>query len=162
VRKVSFSILHNSNISGISQTACGGQHTEWFLMNLMRSRLRASPRPAHRQPRSAREFCRWLSMPTTFWTKGSSYISSQITGGVENAVPLHVDIPRTGGRGFDLPSGDAMQEYLKFSYECFLSVLPFEGYCCKLCPSQNRRRKKSQGSLPLSKHSTLMFCFLIY
>jgi hypothetical protein len=59
-------------------------------------------------------------MPITFGMKGSSYLCSQITGGVENAVPLHVDIPRTGGRGFDLPSEDSFQEYLKFPYECFL------------------------------------------
>jgi hypothetical protein len=61
-------------------------------------------------------------MPITFGRKGSSYLCSQITGGVENAVPLHVDIPRTGGIGFDLPSGDAVQEYLQFPYECFLSL----------------------------------------
>jgi hypothetical protein len=36
-------------------------------------------------------------MPITFGMKGSSYLCSQITGGVENAVPLHADIPRTGG-----------------------------------------------------------------
>jgi hypothetical protein len=59
--------------------------------------------------------------------KGSSYLCSQITRGTENAVPLHVDIPRTGGRGFDLPSEDALQEYLKFPYECFLSDLSFRG-----------------------------------
>jgi hypothetical protein len=47
-------------------------------------------------------------MPITFGMKGSSYLCSQITGGVENAVPLHVDIPRTGGRGFDLPSEDSL------------------------------------------------------
>jgi hypothetical protein len=41
-------------------------------------------------------------MPITFGMKGSSYLCSQIIGGVENAVPLHVDIPRTGGGGFDL------------------------------------------------------------
>jgi hypothetical protein len=32
-----------------------------------------------------------------------------------------------------------------FSYEYFLLDLPFEGYCCKLWPSNNTRRKKSQG-----------------
>jgi hypothetical protein len=55
-------------------------------------------------------------MPITFEMKGSSYLCSQITGGVENAVPLHVDIPRTGGRGFDLPSEAALQEYLKLVF----------------------------------------------
>jgi hypothetical protein len=81
-------------------------------------------------------------MPITFGMKGSSYLCSQITRGVENAVPLHVDIPRTGGGDFDLLSEDSLQEYLKFPYECFLSViLPFKGYCCKLCPSNNPRRK---------------------
>jgi hypothetical protein len=57
---------------------------------------------------------------------GSSYLCSQITGGIENAVPLHADIPRTGGKGFDLPAEDSLQEYLKFPYKCLLSVLlPF-------------------------------------
>jgi hypothetical protein len=45
--------------------------------------------------------------------KESSYLCSQITGGVENAVPLHANIPRTGGRESDLPSEDALQEHLK-------------------------------------------------
>jgi hypothetical protein len=74
-------------------------------------------------------------MPITFGMKGSSYLYSQITGGVENAVPLNADIPRNGGRGFDLPSEDSLHEYFKFPYECFLSaLLPFESYCCKLFP----------------------------
>jgi hypothetical protein len=80
-------------------------------------------------------------MPITFGMKGCSYVCSQITGGVENAVPLHVDIPHTGGRGFDLPSEDDLQEYLKLPYKCFLSLLQFKGYCCKLCPSNNLRKK---------------------
>jgi hypothetical protein len=58
-------------------------------MNLTRSRLCASPLPGHRRPLSAREFCWWLSMPLTFGMKGSSYLCSKITGGVENAVPLN-------------------------------------------------------------------------
>jgi hypothetical protein len=62
-------------------------------------------------------------MPITFGMKESTYLCSQITGGVENAVPLHANIPRNGGRYFDLPSEDALQEYLKFPYERFLSVL---------------------------------------
>jgi hypothetical protein len=62
-------------------------------------------------------------MPITFGMKESSYLCSQITGGVENAVPLHANIPRPFGRNFDLPSEDALQEYFKFPYECFLSVL---------------------------------------
>jgi hypothetical protein len=77
--------------------------------------------------------------------KGSSYLCSQITGGVENAAPLHINIPCTGRIGFDLPSEDAVQEYLKFPYKCFLAVLLFEDYCSKLCPLNNPRRKKSQG-----------------
>jgi hypothetical protein len=97
-------------------------------------------------------------MPITFGMKRSSYLCSylcsQITGSVENAVPLHVDIPRTGGRGFDLHSEGALQEYLKFTYECFLSVrLPFEGYCYKLCPSNNPRRKKKQHGLRSGEHA---------
>jgi hypothetical protein len=31
-------------------------------------------------------------LPITFGMKGSSYLCSQITGGVENTDPLHVDI----------------------------------------------------------------------
>jgi hypothetical protein len=58
-------------------------------------------------------------MPITFGMKESSYLCSQITGG-ENAVPLRANIHRTGGRDFDLPSEDALQEYLKVPYECFL------------------------------------------
>jgi hypothetical protein len=58
-------------------------------------------------------------MPITFGMKKSSYLCSQTTGGDENAVPLHANIPRTGGRDFDLPSEDALQEYFKFPYECF-------------------------------------------
>jgi hypothetical protein len=83
-------------------------------------------------------------MTITFGMKESSYLCSQIAGSVENAVPLHTDIPHTCRRGFDLPSEDALQEYLKYPYETFLSVLPPEGYCCKLCPLNNHR-KKSHG-----------------
>jgi hypothetical protein len=36
------------------------------------------------------------------------------------------------------PSSESFQV---FPYECFLSILPFECYCCKLCPSNNPRRK---------------------
>jgi hypothetical protein len=75
-------------------------------------------------------------MPIIFGMKGSAYLFSQIAG-VKNAAPLHVDIPRNGGRGFDLASEDALQEYLK----CFVSVLPFVCYCCKLRPSNIPRRK---------------------
>jgi hypothetical protein len=56
-------------------------------------------------------------MSKTFGMKGSSYLCSHITGGVENVVPLHVDISRTSRRGFDLPSEDSLQQYLKFPYE---------------------------------------------
>jgi hypothetical protein len=73
-------------------------------------------------------------MPIIFGMKGSSYLCSQITGVVENAVPLDVDIHRTGGRGFDLLSEDSLQQYLKFPDERFLSVLLlFEGYYWPLC-----------------------------
>jgi hypothetical protein len=103
-----------------------------------------------------------------FRMKGSSYLCSQITGGVENAVPLHVDIPHTGGRGFHLPSEDSLQHYLKSPYECFLSVLLlFKGYFCKLCPSNDLIRKKSKGlrSGKRAGHILLliiMFYFLVY
>jgi hypothetical protein len=73
---------------------------------------------------------------------GSSYLCSQIIGGVENVVPLHVDIPRTGGRVLNYPL-----KYLQFLYEYFLLVLlPFGCYCSKLCPSYNPRRKNHKDS----------------
>jgi hypothetical protein len=62
-----------------------------------------------------------------------------------NAVPLHVNIPRTDGRDSDLPSEAVVQEYLQFPNEYFLLVLSFGGYSCKCCPSDNPERKKSQG-----------------
>jgi hypothetical protein len=55
--------------------------------------------------------------------KGSSHLCPRITGDVENAFPLHVDIPRTGGRGSDLLFETVLQEYLQFPYEYFLLVL---------------------------------------
>jgi hypothetical protein len=51
--------------------------------------------------------------PITFETKGSPYLCSQFTGDVENAVPLHVDTPRTGGSS-DLPFETVLQKYLQF------------------------------------------------
>jgi hypothetical protein len=56
---------------------------------------------------------------------GEFLLRSQITGGTENAVPLHVDIPRTGGRGSNLPFEAVLQGDLKFPYEYFLLHLPF-------------------------------------
>jgi hypothetical protein len=35
----------------------------------------------------------------------------------ENTVPLHADIPRTGGGGSDLPFEAVLQEYLQFPCE---------------------------------------------
>jgi hypothetical protein len=72
--------------------------------------------------------------------KGSSYFCSQITGGDENAGPLHEDIPRTGGRNSDLPFEAVLQEYLQFPYKYFLLVhFPFGCYCYKFCPSEKPR-----------------------
>jgi hypothetical protein len=66
--------------------------------------------------------------------KRNSYPSSQATGSVENAVSLHVDDPCTGGRSSDLLFEAVSQECLQFPYDYFLLViLPFEGYCFKLC-----------------------------
>jgi hypothetical protein len=55
--------------------------------------------------------------------------SSQITGGFQNAA----DIPSRRRKRFGLSFETLLQEYLQF--------LPFGGYCCKLCPSNNPRRK---------------------
>jgi hypothetical protein len=71
--------------------------------------------------------------PITFWMRGSSHFCSQNTGAVENAVPLHIDIPRIGGRSSDLPFETVLQEYLQFPYKYFLLLLPFWGYSCKRC-----------------------------
>jgi hypothetical protein len=65
----------------------------------------------------------------TFGMKGSSYLCSQITGGVEDVVPLHVNIPCIGGGGSGLLFEDILQEYLQFLCEYFLLVFPFVGYC---------------------------------
>jgi hypothetical protein len=60
--------------------------------------------------------------------KVSSYLCIQITGGVENAVPLNVDIPCTSRRDSDLPFEAVLREYLQFPYEYFLlALLPFGG-----------------------------------
>jgi hypothetical protein len=107
----------------------------------MHSRLCVSREPEHMQ-----------ILLITFGMKGSSYICSQITGGVDNAIPLRVDISCTSGRSFDLPSEATLKEYLQFPYECFLSVLQFKGYCCKLCPSkipEGLRSDESAGKISL-------------
>jgi hypothetical protein len=38
----------------------------------------------------------------------------QITGDDENAIPLHVDIPRSGRRSSDLPFEAVLHEYLQY------------------------------------------------
>jgi hypothetical protein len=76
--------------------------------------------------------------------KEISHLCSQFTGDVENAVPLHVDIPRTNGKCSELPHEAVLQEYLQLPYQYFLLVLQFGGYSCKRCPSNNPRRTKSQ------------------
>jgi hypothetical protein len=57
------------------------------------------------------QHARWL---VTFGIKGNSYFCSQIIGGVENAFPLCVDIPRTGGRNSDLPFEAILQNICNF------------------------------------------------
>jgi hypothetical protein len=49
--------------------------------------------------------------------------NSQITRGDENAIPLQVDIPRSGGRSSDLPFEAVLHEYLQFPYEYFILIL---------------------------------------
>jgi hypothetical protein len=90
-------------------------------------------------------FCPSLG-PVSRWLQGaiadrrwrsewSSYNSAK------NSVPH-----RTGGRRSHLPSEAVLQECLQFPYELpIFSVLPLEGYCCKLTPSNNLRIKKSHG-----------------
>jgi hypothetical protein len=65
--------------------------------------------------------------------------NSQIRGGTENAVPVHVEIPWTGSSY--LPYEAVLQGYLQFPYKYFLLVLLFRGCCCKVCPSDNPRKK---------------------
>jgi hypothetical protein len=68
-------------------------YTGGFLSLLTGSRLCASRRPVHRRLRDAYEFYCWINMPVGRQrSERSSYI--HITGGVENAVLLHVDIFR--------------------------------------------------------------------
>jgi hypothetical protein len=67
--------------------------------------------------------------------------NSQITGHVENGIHLHADITPTGRSGSDVPFEAVLQEYLQFPYEYFLLLLPFGCYCCKVCPSNNPRKK---------------------
>jgi hypothetical protein len=70
------------------------RYTECFLINLTPSRLCASRGP---QSRLAAERMRILPMThhaDNIWIEGSSYLCSQIIGGVENAVPIHVNIFR--------------------------------------------------------------------
>jgi hypothetical protein len=43
-----------------------------------------------------------------------------MVGDIGNAVHLHVDIPRTGGKGSDLLFEAVLQEYFQFPYEYFL------------------------------------------
>jgi hypothetical protein len=62
--------------------------------------------------------------------KEISHLCSQIRGDVENAVSLHVDIPRTNGKCSELPHGAVLQEYVQLPYEYLLLVLPFGGYSC--------------------------------
>jgi hypothetical protein len=77
---------------------------------------------------------------------GRSTYNSQIPGRVENSVPIHTDIPPTGGRNSDLPFEAVLLQDLQFPYEYFLlTLLPFGAYCCKHCPSNSSERKKSQG-----------------
>jgi hypothetical protein len=75
-----------------------------------------APRFTATSPTPAAERTRILPMTQhadNIWKEGKFLLCSQITGGVENVVPLHADIPRTGGRSSDLPSEDSLQEYLK-------------------------------------------------
>jgi hypothetical protein len=65
-----------------------------------------------------------------------------ITACAENAVLLN--IPRTGGKSSELPFEVFCRKICNFLSNIFF-VLPFGGYCCKLCPSDNPRRTKSQG-----------------
>jgi hypothetical protein len=48
------------------------------------------------------------------WNEGKFLPLFTAHRGDKNVVPLQVDIPRTGGRGLDLPSEAALQEYLQF------------------------------------------------
>jgi hypothetical protein len=64
----------------------------------------------------------WTNMPAGWQCSEWSSYNSQIIEGVENAVPLHRDIPRAGGRCSDFPFEAVLQQYLQFPYEYFLLV----------------------------------------
>jgi hypothetical protein len=74
--------------------------------------------------------------------KGGCYLCSQIKVGVENAVPVHVGIPPTGGRGSDLPFEAVLLEYLQFPFEYFLLVLPFVNFVLQTTPEEKIARIK--------------------
>jgi hypothetical protein len=95
----------------------------------------------HLQLGDAYKFCWWIYMPVGWYYLEWSSYNWQITGGVENAAPLRVDIPCTGRRGSDLPFEAVLREYWQFLYGYFLLVLLFGDYCCKLCPLNNPGRK---------------------
>jgi hypothetical protein len=53
------------------------------------------------------------------WNEGK-FLRSQNTGGIENTVPLHVDIPGTGGRGFDITLCSQLKVSQLFAGTCCL------------------------------------------
>jgi hypothetical protein len=115
--------------------------------------------PAHCRPRGTCEFCRWPSMPITFRMKGSSYLCSQMTGIVENAVPLHANIPRTGRRGSDYLLKILCRNIWNLPTNVFFQSFHSRVTCCKLCPSNNLRRKNHTDHFP--SVSTRRLCFFL-
>jgi hypothetical protein len=77
--------------------------------------------------------------------KGHFFICSQITGGVENALSLHVNIPRTDGRSSDLSFEAVLQEYLQFPMNIFFISSSFLGLLLKTLSFKDPQKKKSQG-----------------
>jgi hypothetical protein len=69
----------------------------------------------HRWLQDRYEFCKWINMPVGQKRSEWSSYNSQVTRGVEIAVPLCVNIPCTSGRGSDLHFKAVLQEHLQFS-----------------------------------------------
>jgi hypothetical protein len=126
------SLFKNHSINCSSNSSYTGT-----LTLLTGSWLCTSWEPVHCWLQGAHEFSRCINMPVGWLRSEWSRYNSQITGGVENAV----DILHTGRRSSNLPFEAVLQEYLQFSYNIFFLVLPFRGYCCKLCTSNNPRWK---------------------
>jgi hypothetical protein len=96
----------------------------------------------HRRLRGAYEFSYESIRPLANNVRHEVITIHRTQNMLENVILLHVDILRTGERGYELPFEAVLQGYLQNLYEYFLLVfLSFGVYFPKVCPSDNPRRK---------------------